>query len=131
MSYKSSFVFTIVGVTILGLFVLPFQSSAQVSNAINNALTNLKGTNLSIQGLADLLKGLACYFIRFAIIATTTMMVVYGIMFLQSRGNPQGMTSAKKALIWGIVGAVVIFAVFTIILSVAALFGVSYPMLSC
>jgi hypothetical protein len=57
------------------------------------------------------------------------MTVFYGIMFLKSRGSPQGMTQTKKALTWGIVGTLVIFGVFTIILSIAALVGAPYDIL--
>ena|SRR3990167_6494756 len=115
----------------LGILILPFQALAQASDVIIQKLTdpNLPGKELTVQWAVDLLKGWACYFIRFAIISFTGMMVVYGILFLKSRGNPQGMMSSRKALSWGIVGGIVIFAVFTIILSVASLIGVDYPIL--
>ena len=99
-------------------------------DAINRSLTGFQGTDLSVTGLFSLLTSLTCYFIQFAIIMISVMIIVYGIMFLQSRGNPQGMMSSRKALAWGIVGGIVIFGVFTIILSVANLIGIDYPILN-
>ena len=121
--------FIVVVVIGLGIFLLPSQTLAQATNAINQNLTGFRGIDLSVQWLANFLKSFACYFIRFAIVSISVMIVVYGIMFLQSRGTPQGMTSAKKSLLWGLVGGIVIFAVFTIVLSVANLIGVDYRIL--
>jgi hypothetical protein len=93
-------------------------------------LTNLPGTPFSLQNLYNLLSGLACYLIRFAIIFTAIMFIIYGISFLSSRGSSQGMISAKTALTRGIIGALVVFGVFTIILTVANIVGVNYPILN-
>lgn len=84
------------------------------------------GYNFRYENLFIMLNKLACYFLWFAIILVSIMMVYYGIMFLMSWGSPQGMQNARKALTWGIVGGLVIFGVFVIILSFASLIGVEY-----
>ena len=93
---------------------------------ITDNLGGAPGENFTVGKLLNLLDGVACWFIRLAIIAAGIMIVFYGILFLTSRGNPQVMATAKKALSWAIVGILVIMAVFTIILSVAAFIGVDY-----
>ena len=113
------------------LFLFAFQGQAQI---FSDDLGNGPGSNIDATRLVSMLRGFACWAIRFAIITVSIVMVFYGILFLKSRGSPQGMTYAKKALRWGLVGGMVIFGVFTIVLSLAAVIGVDYPimsMLSC
>jgi len=98
---------------------------AQIS--FTNSLGNFPGGVFTIQNLVNLIRRLACYFLRFGIICVTIAFVVYGISFLTSRGNPQGFSMAKKSLTWGLIGGIVIFGVFTIILSVASLLGINFP----
>lgn len=120
------------------IFLVAFQGQALAAPAargqaqiFNDNLGVGPGTGFDVTRLVNLLKGFACWSIRFAIVTVSVMLVFYGILFLKSRGSPEGMTNAKKSLTWGLVGGVVIFGVFTIILSVAALLGVDYPTLSC
>lgn len=94
--------------------------------AQTNFTTNLgdfPGGEFSATKLVNLVGGLACYFIRFGMVAVVVAFVVYGIMFLKSRGNPQEFGGARKSLAWGVVGGLVIFGVFTIILSVSEIVG--------
>src|SRR3989344_4433976 len=120
-------IFIVIGV---GVFVLPLQILAQdpITQVINDLPPEF-GKNLTVQWLVNFLTNFICYFIRFAIISLVGMIIIYGILFLKSRGSPQSMMSSRKALLWGIVGGVVIFGVFTIVLSVANLIGVDYPIL--
>ncbi|OGM96329.1 MAG: hypothetical protein A3B86_04280 [Candidatus Yanofskybacteria bacterium RIFCSPHIGHO2_02_FULL_38_22b] len=92
-------------------------------------LGNVPGQELGIQWLFKLLSQLTCYFYQLAIIIFGVMLVIYGLMFFKSRGSPQGMTEARKALTWGLVGGFVIFAVFTIIMSVASFIGADFALL--
>lgn len=93
-------------------------------------LQNAPGGAYTTTWFFNVLENLTCYFIQFAIVAFGIMLVVYGLMFFQGRGSPQGMADAKKALTWGLVGGLVIMGVFTIILSVASVLNVNYPILS-
>ncbi len=118
-------------IVIIILFLFAFQVQAQI---FNDNLNNGPAWNIDATRVVGILRGLACWFIRFGIIAVAIMITVYGILFLRSRGSPQGLAYAKKALNWGLVGAVVILGVFTIVLSLSAVVGVSYPiitMLNC
>ena len=84
-------------------------------------LSRAKGLVLTVEVLVNMISGLACQFLRFGIIAVGVMMIIYGILFVLSRGNAQSFSEARRALTWGIVGTLVIMGVFTIILSVPAI----------
>jgi hypothetical protein len=90
---------------------------------------NAPGGAFDVGWLYNLISNFACYFIRFAIIVFGVMLVIYGIMFFQSRGAAGGMVSAKKALTWGLVGGLVVFSVFTIVLSIATIINANYDIL--
>lgn len=96
---------------------------------ITDNLANAPGAALDIQSFFNLFSKLSCLFLRFGIIALGIMMIVYGILFLKSRGDSSGFLNAKKAFGWGIVGGLVIMGVFTIILTIPELlkFGTSAP----
>ncbi len=120
------------------LLALLFYSVANAQSSpfttyISDPNVNIPGQAFTIQNFFNLLIGLSCRFIKFGIIALGVMLIVYGLMFLMSRGDSTGFTNAKKAFGWGIVGGLVIMGVFTIILSVTAILGaltgkeVTYP----
>lgn len=106
---------------LLSLFLASGLASAQTSFTTN--LGNFPGGEFTVTMLINLVRRLACYFIQFGVIAVGVAFIIYGIMFLKSRGNPQEFGGAKKSLAWGIVGGLVIFGVFTIILTVSDLVG--------
>lgn len=116
--------FLIVTIVIL---IFAFQGQAKI---FSDDLGSGPGANIDAPRLVSMLEGFACWSIRFAIIAVAVAIVLYGILFLKSRGSPEGMAYAKKSLTWGLVGALVIFGVFTIILSIAAVIGVDYPIMN-
>ncbi|MDP3697246.1 MAG: hypothetical protein Q8R55_04445 [Candidatus Taylorbacteria bacterium] len=124
MKIKLGFLILILLVLFVGL-----TSSAWAQTDFTSNLGNFPGGVFTITTLVNIVRGLACRFIQFGIIAVVTAFIFYGIMFLKSRGNAQEFGGAKKALAWGVVGGLVIFGVFTIILSVADFIGVSYRIL--
>ena len=121
-SDKSNKIFIFSFILLVSCFLF-LVSIAHAQYGFTDFLNNAPGQQLGIEWLFNLLNNFVCYFYQFAIIVLATMLVIYGIMFLKSRGNPQGMTDARKALAWGLVGGLVIFAVFTIIMSVASFLG--------
>ena len=120
---KAKYIFLAV-LTSLAVFSVGLSVLAQ---GFTDSLINFRGSEFNVQALFRLLNGLACWFIRAGIILIGVMMIVYGLLFLKSRGSPQGMNYAKQALAWGVVGGAVIFGVFTIILTLAYLLDVDYP----
>ncbi len=112
--------------TVIFILSLIVVSEVSAQTGFGTNLGNYPGV-LSVTNIVTLFSRLVCYIIRYAIIATMVALIIYGIMFLKSRGNAQEFGGAKKALAWGLVGTAVIFGVFTIILSVASVIGVSYP----
>lgn len=77
--------------------------------------------NFSVQSVPKILSGLACYFIRFALILVGVAVILAGIIFILSRGNPTAFVNAKRNLLYVIIGGLVIYGVYTIILSVSLL----------
>lgn len=108
------------------LFVVSYLllvASANAQFGFTKFLGDAPGQQLGVQWLFKLMGQLTCYFYQMAIIVFGVMLVIYGLMFFKSRGSPQGMTEARKALTTGLIGGFVIFAVFTIIMSVASFIG--------
>ncbi len=81
--------------------------------------------NFNAQAVPKIMAALACYTVKFALIAVGIAMLISGIAFFFARGNPAAFTAAKKGLLYSIIGTLVIYSVYTIIVSVAAYFGVT------
>ena len=81
--------------------------------------------DFSVQSVPKIMSGLACYSVRFALIMVGIIMVYSGVAFIIGRGNPAALASAKKGFLYSVIGALIIFGVYTIILTVAAYFGVT------
>ena len=79
--------------------------------------------NFTLWKIPAILSGLACYFVSFALILLVCWMVYSGIKFFLSRGEPTAYGEAKKSFFWTLVGGLIIYGVYTIILTVAAFFG--------
>lgn len=109
------------------LLSLVFAGYASAQSIFTGGLSDYPGGVFSITTLVNIVRRLACYSVQFGIISVVAAFMIYGIMFLKSRGSAQEFSGARKALTWGIVGGLVIFGVFTIILTVADFIGVSYP----
>lgn len=75
--------------------------------------------NFTFQSIPKIFAGLACYFVKFGIIAFGVAILASGIAVLLSRGNPAAFLSAKKFLMYAIIGGLVIYGVYTIILTVS------------
>lgn len=115
---------------LLALSFIGVFSFALAQSSFTNGLVNFPGNTFTSTNMVRLITNLTCYFIRFGVLASIIAVFIYGIMFLKSRGNPQEFGGAKKAFAWGLVGVLVIFSVFTIILTLAAIIGVDYPILN-
>lgn len=81
--------------------------------------------SFTVQSVPKILAGLACYIVRFGLIAVGVAIILVGFIFIASRGNPTALANAKKNFLYAVIGGLVIYGVYTIILSVSLLFGVS------
>lgn len=89
----------------LGAMVLPFVAMAQIGGnppTINTDLVSL-GNQIA--------RGAWIVFTIIAVIA----FVIAGVMFLVSGGDPDKITKARQAFLWGVAGIVVGILAFTII----------------
>lgn len=85
--------------------------------------TAAPGIDFTIQDVFNLLQRFACWTTQIAILVVVVFVLYYGWMFLQSRGDPTGVTAARKALLWGIIGILIIFGTYTIIATVTKALG--------
>jgi len=72
-----------------------------------------------------ILSKLSCYAVRLAMILFAIWIIYSGIKFILSRGNPEAYGQAKKNLIYALAGGLIVYGVYTIILTIAGLIGVS------
>jgi hypothetical protein len=76
-----------------------------VSNVVfAQSFTNPLG-NITLQGLLEKLIAIIIYFMTPII----TLMIVYtGFLFVRAQGNPAKLTEARTALMWSLIGAVIV-----------------------
>ena len=108
---------------------LPLLASAQsttgtnTSGTLSTTGTNTSGGLLNPLGTTDLealvLKILA-FIIRIGAIVVVFMLVYVGFLFVTARGEPAKLTMAKTALLWTIVGALILLGSQAIALGIQA-----------
>lgn len=81
-------------------------------------LSGVRGIDLTIDEIKNIITGLACWLIDIALVLMVIAVVFYGIKFLLSQGDSGKIIDARKGLIWAIVGVAVILGTYTIIASV-------------
>lgn len=101
-------------VAVLSAIVLPLVTLAQVGGAPPSSFS----PNLTSLGQTIINQ----VWIVFTIIAVI-MFVVAGILFLTSRGEPENITKARSAFLWGVAGVVVGVLAYTIIALVRGALG--------
>lgn len=84
---------------------------------------NWMGIDLSIQDVADIINGLACWLTRIATAVMVIFLVLAGMRFMNARGDPAKWTTAKKNFQQVLIGILVIMAVYVIIATVAHAVG--------
>lgn len=76
------------------------------------------GSDFTYQKLVRIAERLVDYLLQLAELAAVGFIVYYGLRMVMSRGDPGQYAAAKKGLGLAILGAVVIFGVYTIIQTV-------------
>jgi len=79
--------------------------------------------SFTIQDIPRIVTGFACRSSFIVLIFIVGWMAYCGIKFLTSFGNPTAFSQAKTNFYWSIVGTIVIFGVYTIIVTVATFVG--------
>lgn len=92
------------------------------------------GIDLTIQDVAEIITGLACWITRVALVFIVVAIIYFGVKFMMAQGDPTKLTEARKSFLWGLVGVLVILGTYTIIATVANALGADYTLfipLSC
>ncbi|MBU6321751.1 MAG: hypothetical protein KGI78_04620 [Patescibacteria group bacterium] len=106
---------------LLTVLSVPFLVVAQVNTGPSTGTTNIN-TGPSVgspsgslynplgQGttLWTLVNGILAFIIKVGAVVIVFMLVYVGFLFVTARGNPKSLEDAKKALLWTIVGAVIL-----------------------
>lgn len=82
--------------------------------------------NFTVQLIADIITGFACWLIGIVLAVMVTFLVVAGIRYFLARGNETKVADATKNLTWTLVGILVILATNVIIATVANALGRDY-----
>ena len=83
--------------------------------------------SFTIWKIPVILSRLSCYLASFALILLAIMVIFSGTSFLLSRGNPEGFNKAKRTFFYSLLGGLIVYTVYTIILSLAAFLIGSSP----
>jgi heme/copper-type cytochrome/quinol oxidase subunit 2 len=63
---------------------------------------------LAVDSLEQFLSEILKFIVRLGTIVVIVMIVVVGFMFVSARGNPEEIKKAREALLWTLVGAVIL-----------------------
>ena len=76
------------------------------------------GSDFTYERLVTIVTELVNIFLRIAAVVAAGFIVWYGVRMVLSRGEPGKFSEARKGLLWAMLGAAVIFGVYTIIATV-------------
>lgn len=85
---------------------------------VESGLSNAPGVNLTIQSLAGIVEGLACYATQLVTIVMVVMIVWYGFQMMAAQSNESKFAEARKSLGYAVIGMIVILGAYTIIATV-------------
>jgi len=86
---------------------------------------SLPDIDLTVEGLFNIIAGLACWATRVAVPIMVVFIILAGFRFMHARGNPTLLTAAKKNFVQVFLGLLVIMGVYYIIATVANTVGVT------
>ena len=95
--------------------------------AFADQYSNLPGADLTVTSIEDIIQGLACWIYRIAFLLIIIFIVLTGVRYVSSGGNPTKLTSAHQSFKWVVIGAIVILGVGVIIATIANALGVDVP----
>ena len=87
---------------------------------VKNTLENAQ--NFTLDDLGCFIGGLVTVLLLFAQIIAVIWIIVSGIQYISSLGDPEKMAGAKKALLWAVVGLIISMCAYAIIKFVELIF---------
>jgi len=94
-----------------------FITGAFVAKAKEEDLPGMQ--DLTIQKLAGIVTGLACWLSRIALVLIVIAIIFYGLQFLTAQGNPERYKKAKDGFFKALLGTLIILGTYTIIATIA------------
>lgn len=84
------------------------------------------GVDLTVDRIAEIITGLACWLIGIILAVMVIFLVVAGVRYFLARGDQVKVSEATKNLTWTLVGILVILGTNVIIATVANFLGADY-----
>lgn len=81
------------------------------------------GIDLSIQDVAYIIEGIACWLLRVSMLLAIIFIILAGIRFMAAQGNPASYQKAKTNFFHVLIGVIVITGIYEIIATVANAVG--------
>ena len=89
----------------------------------------LPGVDITIQDVAGIITGIACWLIRVVLAVMIIFLIISGAKFFLAQGNQEAVTKAKENIKWVLIGIVVVLATNIIIATIANWLGAEYSFL--
>lgn len=86
---------------------------------------SLPDIDLTVEGLFNIIAGLACWFTRISLPIMVIFLVLAALRFMHAQGEPARFTAAKKNFSQVLIGILVIMGAYVIIATVANAVGVA------
>lgn len=103
----------------MAVFALASQAMAQTSSSSNT----VPNVNLSVSTVYTTFVNTMNWIFSFAIVLAVIMIIVGGISYMTAGGDDTKLGTAKKRIIWGLVGAAIVICAWGLIYLVAQYLG--------
>ncbi len=100
----------------LSFLVLPLVAMA--------AMEPVPSTALSLENVYTKFVELMKYVFIFAIVLAVIMMIWGGISYMTASGDDEKIKTAKKRIIWGVIGAAIVIGAWTLVTILARFLGI-------
>lgn len=107
--------------------------SPEPEGGLGNGDSDLPGIDLTIDDVANIIYGFACWLWSISIVLIVIFVIISGLRFMYAGANPTKFADAQKNFKYVILGAIVVMGTFVIIATIAYNIGVdiSFVPFSC
>lgn len=111
---------------VLSFLVLPLTVAAQYIPT-GPGQRQVPEKPFTVEGLYGIFKNLANWIFAFALLLAVIMIIWGGVSYMTAGGDEEKIGTAKKRVIWGLVGVAIILAAWGLIYLVGNILGITVP----
>lgn len=123
-SVFNKFIFIFFVLAFLGFILFPSAFVFADSSADNYALDNLPGVDLKMGDIYCIFLRIMTWFFSFALVIAIIFLIINGLRYIFSSGDPQTLSTVHKNLSWISVGIVVVLLSTSVLIMIAMFLGV-------